>query len=72
MSDGDIFHTLKEGSIVIDQWREHYKKGQTAISAELSAASTANHVVAIVSSGAERGNAVVSIALVRNIRQVNA
>ena len=40
--NGEIFYSLKEAQIVIEQWRKHYNTINTALGAKLSAAGTAD------------------------------
>jgi len=67
--NGEIFYSLKEASIhrAMAQALQHH---QTALIAELPTTGAADIIAPNASSGSERINAVVSIPLVQNIRQV--
>ena len=67
--NGEIFYSLKEATVVIEQWRNQSNTIRPAI-LELSAASTPNIHSPIASPGSQLHDAIVSIPLVQNIHQV--
>lgn len=62
--NGEIFFSLKEAAVVIEQWRKQHDP--TALIAELPVPGTANIGADTAASGSERSDAVVSIPLVQN------
>lgn len=69
MLNGEIFYSLKEATVVIEQWRKHYNAIRPALIPELST-TTSTDINPGNSSRSELSNAVVSIPPVQNIRQV--
>ena len=41
--NGEICYSLREAKVVIEQWRQHYKRGPTAFVARVSTAGAGNH-----------------------------
>ena len=69
--NGEIFYSLKEANVVIEQWRKHYNTIRPHSSLNYRPPAPRTSSPEIASSGSERRDAVVSIPLVQNIRQVS-
>ena len=68
--NGEIFYSLKEAKVVIQQWRKHYNTIRPHSS--LNYRPPAPQTCPRSASGSDHSNAIVSIPLVQNIRQVTA
>ena len=69
--NGEIFYSLKEASVVIEQWRNHYNTIHALIFG-LPAARASNIVANNAPSGSRHVDAIISVPLVQNIRQVSS
>jgi hypothetical protein len=59
--NGEIFYSLKEVTVVVEQWRKHYNTIRPQSSLHYRPASTANIIPGNTASGSEPGDAVVSV-----------
>ena len=68
--NGEIFYSLKEATVVIEQWRKDYNTLRPHSSLNYRPPAPANIHSQIAAARSEFADAIVSIPLVQNIRQV--
>ena len=68
--NGEIFYSLKEAKVVIQQWRKHYNTIRPHSSLNYRPPAPQTSAPEMPPSGTDHSNAIVSIPLVQNIRQV--